>query len=77
VSTHQPATNVGVRGGPNLIRQYLEAGLLDEMTIHLVPLRLGAGIRLFEESKPEGIDLRKASATDTPGATHLRFDVVR
>jgi dihydrofolate reductase len=68
--------NVGVWGGPNLIRQYLEAGLLDEMNIHLVPLLLGGGIRLFEGLNPEGIELRKASAIATPGATHLRFDVV-
>jgi dihydrofolate reductase len=69
--------NVGVWGGPNLIRQYLQAGLLDEMNIHLVPLLLGSGIRLFEDYNPEGIELRRASSIETPGATHLRFDIVK
>jgi dihydrofolate reductase len=69
--------NVGIWGGANIIRQYLEAGLLDEMYIHVAPLLLGGGIRLFEGLDPEGIELQKTSAIDTPAATHLRFDVVK
>jgi dihydrofolate reductase len=69
--------NVGIWGGADIIRQYLEAGLLEEVQIHLVPVLLGGGIRLFEDLDPEGIALRKASSIETPGATHLRFDVVR
>jgi dihydrofolate reductase len=40
--------NVGVWGGANIIRQYLKAGLLDEMNIQLIPILLGDGICLFE-----------------------------
>jgi dihydrofolate reductase len=69
--------DVGVWGGPNLIRQYLEAGLLDELNIHLAPLLLGAGVPLFEGLDPKGIELRRASSIETPGATHLRFDIVK
>ena len=69
--------NVSVWGGANIIRQYLKAGLLDEMQIHLIHLLLGGGIRLFEDFDPEGIELRRASSIETPGATHLRFDVVK
>jgi dihydrofolate reductase len=69
--------DVGVWGGANLIRQYLEAGLLDELNIHLAPLLLGGGVRLFEGLDPEGIELRRASSVETPAATHLRFDVVK
>jgi dihydrofolate reductase len=69
--------NVGIWGGPNIIRQYLRAGLLDEMRIHLIPLLLGGGIRLFEDLDPEGIELRRTSSIETPGATHLRFEVVK
>jgi dihydrofolate reductase len=69
--------NVGVWGGANIMRQYLQAGLLDEMHIHLVPLLLGGGIRLFEGLDPEGIELRRLSSIETPGATHLRLEVVR
>jgi dihydrofolate reductase len=69
--------NVGIWGGANIIRQYLEAGLLDEMHIHVAPLLLGGGIQLFEDLDAEGIELRKTGSIDTPGATHLRFDVVK
>jgi dihydrofolate reductase len=69
--------NVGIWGGANIIRQYLMAGLLDEMQLHLVPMLLGNGIRLFEGLDPEGIGLKRTSSIDTPGATHLRFEVVK
>ena len=69
--------NVGIWGGANIIRQYLKAGLLDVMQIHLIPVLLGGGVRLFEDLDPEGIELRRASSIETPGATHLRFDVVK
>jgi dihydrofolate reductase len=51
--------------------------LLDEMQIHLVPLLLGGGVRLFEDLDPEGIELRRSSSIETPGAAHLRFEVVQ
>jgi dihydrofolate reductase len=69
--------NVLVQGGANIIRQYLKAGLLDEMHIAIVPSLLGDGIRLFEGLDPAGIELRKVSSIDTPGATHFRFEVVK
>jgi dihydrofolate reductase len=69
--------NVGVWGGANIMRQYLKAHLLDEMHIHLVPILLGGGIPLFEGLDPEGIELRRLSSIETPGATHLRFEVVK
>jgi dihydrofolate reductase len=69
--------NVGVWGGANIMRQYLKAGLLDEMHIHLAPVLLGGGIRLFEGLDPDGIELRRLSSIETPGATHLRLEVVR
>ena len=69
--------DVGIWGGASIIGQYLEAGLLDEMQIHLVPVLLGDGIRLFEDLDPEGIELRRTGSIETPGATHLRFEVVK
>jgi dihydrofolate reductase len=69
--------NVGVWGGANIMRQYLKAGLLDEMHIHLAPVLLGGGIRLFEGLDPDRIELRRLSSIETPGATHLRLEVVR
>ena len=59
------------------MRQYLNAGLLDEMHIHLIPILLGKGIGLFDDFEPEGIELRRTSSIETPGATHFRFEVVK
>jgi dihydrofolate reductase len=69
--------NVGIWGGANIIGEYLRAGLLDELQIHLVPVLFGAGIRLFEDLGPDRIELRRTSSIETPGATHFRFEVVR
>jgi dihydrofolate reductase len=69
--------SVGIWGGADIMRQYLKAGLLDEMQIHLIPVLLGDGVRLFEDLDPEGIELRRASSIETPSATHVRLEVVR
>jgi dihydrofolate reductase len=69
--------NVAVWGGANIMRQYLKAGLLDEMHIHLAPVLLGGGIQLFEGLDPEGVELRRLSSIETPGATHLRLEIVK
>jgi dihydrofolate reductase len=69
--------DVGIWGGASILRQYLQAGLLDEMQIHLIPVLLGDGVRLFEDLDPEGIELRRARSIETPSATHLRFEVVK
>jgi dihydrofolate reductase len=68
--------DVGVWGA-NIMRQYLKAGLLDEMQLHLIAILLGDGIRLFEDLDPEGIELRRTSSIEAPGATHFRFEVVK
>lgn len=69
--------NVGVWGGANLIGQYLESGLLDELQLHVVPILLGGGVRLFEGLDPARVALRRTRTLDTPGATHFWFDVVQ
>jgi dihydrofolate reductase len=69
--------NVSIWGGANIIRQYLVAGLLDELDVHLAPVLLGDGIRLFEDLGREQIELRSTRCIQTPGATHLRFEIVK
>lgn len=69
--------NVGIWGGANLIRQYLQAGLLDEMHLHVIPILLGSGIRLFDGLNPDGITLEKVRSIETPAATHFRFEVIK
>jgi dihydrofolate reductase len=65
--------NVSVAGGANVIQQLLRAGLLDEIQIHLIPVLLGDGIRLFEDTGTEPIELEIDRVIASAGVTHLRF----
>jgi dihydrofolate reductase len=67
---------VAVMGGAETGRQYIRAGLVDEISIHLVPVLLGGGTRLFENSGGEHVRLESGGVIETPAATHLRFRVV-
>ena len=67
---------VAVMGGADIGRQYIRAGLIDEISIHLVPVLFGSGTRLFEHLGSEHIQLESAGVIETPAATHLRFRVV-
>jgi dihydrofolate reductase len=69
--------HVGLWGGANLIVQFLKAGLLDELQLHVVPMLLGGGIRLFDGLDPEEVELRKLDTIETPAATHYRLEVVK
>jgi dihydrofolate reductase len=65
--------NVSVAGGAQAIQQVMEGGLLDEMQIHLVPVLLGGGVRLFENMRPR--ELERTRVIDSPGVTHMKFRV--
>jgi dihydrofolate reductase len=64
--------DVVLAGGAGAARQYLTAGLVDRMDLHLVPVLLGAGERLFEGVR-ELHGLRLAGAVHAPGVTHLKY----
>jgi dihydrofolate reductase len=69
--------DVAVGGGANVAQQYLEAGLLDELQIHLVPVLLGDGVRLFESHLgPERRELECTRVIESPAVTHLGYRVV-
>jgi dihydrofolate reductase len=68
--------DVSIGGGANTIQQFLNAGLVDEIQIHVAPLLLGGGIRLLDNLQP-GIELEKTRVIDSPQVTHMRFRVVR
>lgn len=53
------------------------AGLVDEIQIHLVPVLLGEGVRLFDHLGERNIELEKTKVVDTPGVAHLEFRVVK
>jgi len=69
--------DVSVAGGANVIQQSLKAGMLDEIQVHIVPVLLGGGIRLFDHLGVEPIDLETIRVIESPGVTHLRFRVGR
>jgi dihydrofolate reductase len=69
--------DVAIGGGANVIQQYLKAGLLDEMQIHVAPVLLGEGVRLFEDLGREHIELEITRVVDSPAVTHLRYSVVK
>jgi riboflavin biosynthesis pyrimidine reductase len=67
---------VGLHGA-TAAQQCLRAGLVDEIQIHLVPVLLGGGIRLFDHLGAGKIELERTRVIETPGVTHLRFRVVK
>jgi dihydrofolate reductase len=69
--------NVSVSGGANVVQQYLSAGLMDELQIHLAPLLLGDGVRLFDGLGPEQPKLEPTRVIESPAVTHIRYRVVR
>jgi dihydrofolate reductase len=69
--------DVSVGGGGETIQQFVEAGLLDELQIHLVPVLLGDGRRLFERMGVGRIELEPTRVIDSPGVTHLRFRIAK
>ncbi|MDF2741294.1 MAG: 5-amino-6-(5-phosphoribosylamino)uracil reductase [Actinomycetia bacterium] len=67
--------DVEIAGGAATVRQYLAAGLLDELVLHLVPVVLGAGERLLDGLS--GIALEPTEVIASPAVTHLRYRVRR
>jgi dihydrofolate reductase len=62
--------------GAYTTKRALEAGVLDELQIHQIPVLLGGGRRLFDEG-PAGVELEIVRVIDTPEATHIRYRVRR
>jgi dihydrofolate reductase len=69
--------NVDIAGGADTVRQCLREGFIDELQLHVVPVLLGDGLRLFEDLGAVRRDLRPIRVVDTPLATHLKYRVVR
>jgi dihydrofolate reductase len=71
--------NVAIAGGGTLLQQVIRLGLLDELELHIVPVILGAGMRLLGpelglDSK-EGIELTPARVITAPDVTHIRYQI--
>ena len=65
--------NVWIMGGANTIQQYVKAGLFDELHIHVAPLLLGNGTRLFEQNGIGLMEFENIETIKTVGATHFKF----
>jgi dihydrofolate reductase len=69
--------NVAIAGGANVAQQYQKAGLLDEMQLHVAPVLLGGGVRLFEDHVGTKLpELDAARVLESPAITHLKYRVV-
>ena len=66
-------TDVSLAGGANAARQYLAAGLVDEMELNLVPTLVGSGERLFEGIGDDLRGLELVRTVAAPKVTHLKF----
>jgi dihydrofolate reductase len=67
--------DISIAGGAKAIQQYLAAGLLDELHLHIVPIVLGAGERLLE-----GVGdptLEPVEVVASPAVTHIKYRVLR
>jgi hypothetical protein len=64
-------------GGASIAQQALQAGLVDEIYLHIAPIILGMGKRLFDQVGPRSIQLKHLDALDTSDAQHIRYEVVR
>jgi dihydrofolate reductase len=69
--------DVGIGGGADVIQQYLAAGLVDELRLHVAPVLLGAGKRLFDHLGNQTIELERTRVVESAYATHLFFTVRR
>jgi dihydrofolate reductase len=67
--------NVKIMGGANTVNQYLAVGLIDELWLHIVPVTIGAGTRLFEGVPSLNLEPIEVSGTST--VTHIRYNVLK
>ncbi|HKE69926.1 MAG TPA: dihydrofolate reductase family protein [Nocardioidaceae bacterium] len=69
--------NIALMGGPDVASQFVKAGLVDQIGIHLVPVLFGGGERLVDLLGADHLQLEVDSVLDTPTATHLRYRIMK
>ena len=66
--------DISIHGGATTVNQYLAAGLINELRLHIAPMTLGAGTRLFDGVPP--LDLEQVESRATASITHLTYRVL-
>ena len=69
--------DVRISGGAETVREFVAAGLVDEITLHLAPVLLGSGVRLFDHLGPGELKLEQVGVTSSALVTHLHYRVLR
>jgi dihydrofolate reductase len=69
--------DIRISGGADVVRQYLAAGLVDELSIALSPILLGDGLRLFDGLDRQRVSFQILEAVHSERVTHLRYGVKR
>jgi dihydrofolate reductase len=69
--------DVALGGGANIAQQYLASGLIDELEIHVVPILLGGGARLFDNVNYRNVKLEPIRTIAGVGVTHLKYCVLK
>src|SRR5262245_11653252 len=67
--------DVRICGGQNVVLQYLNAGLVDELCLDIGPVFIGEGLRLFEGIDKSKVSLEITEAIHSPSVTHVRYVV--
>jgi dihydrofolate reductase len=65
--------DIAIAGGANVINQYLAAGLIDELWLHITPVTIGSGQRLFKDTP--GIKLKPLEVRTTDLVTHIKYAI--
>ena len=74
---HAKGLDIAISGGAGVAQQFIAAGLVDEIMIHLVPVLLGEGVRLFDDVAMTSIALDQVNVVEAPGVTHLTYRASR
>ncbi|MGW2558464.1 dihydrofolate reductase family protein [Streptomyces sp. NPDC001514] len=69
--------NVDIAGGADTVQQFLRAGLIDEIQLHVLPVLFGEGLRLFDRLGALHQELEPLRVVHTPNATHLKYRIIK
>ena len=69
--------DIALAGGADVAQQFLRAGLVDEMQLHVAPVLLGGGRRLLDNLEGANLELECVRVLSAPGVTHLKYRIVK